>query len=138
MTEFNNNIAQMFSQLDSFVTSKTVVGDPIYAGDTTLIPLVEVHLGLGGGSLEGKEAEKVKKGETSVGGLGTKIVPSAVLVVPKDGPVQLVNIKQQDSITKLIDLIPQFAQKFDIMSMFKKKEDKNEEKEIKMEGESNE
>jgi len=41
--------------------------------------------------------------------------------VISDGNVQLVNIKHQDSVNKLIDLIPSIASKFDLSSMFNKK-----------------
>lgn len=52
-----------------------------------------------------------------------KITPSSVLVI-KDGNVKLVNIKNQDTITKLLDMIPDFSAKFSKM-MKKDKEDKN-------------
>ena len=40
-----------------------------------------------------------------------KITPSSVLVV-KDGNVKLVNIKNQDTVTKLLDMVPDFVNKF--------------------------
>ncbi|MDR2167882.1 MAG: GerW family sporulation protein [Clostridiales bacterium] len=119
-TELNSNIAKMFEQLENFVSTKTVVGEPILAGTTTLIPLVDVSFGMGGGSTGPNESEKAKKEERSLGGLGAKIKPSAVLVIT-DGNVQLVNIKHQDSVNKLIDMIPSITSKFDFGSFGKKK-----------------
>ena len=124
-TEFNSNIGKMFEHLDGFVSSKTVVGEPILAGTTTVIPLVDVSIGMGGGSI-GADVNDKSKDEKSVGGLGAKIKPSAVLVI-NDGNVQLVNIKHQDSVNKLIDMIPGVLSKFDFGSLFSKK-DKEEEK----------
>ncbi|MCL2396626.1 MAG: GerW family sporulation protein [Defluviitaleaceae bacterium] len=124
-TELNNNISQMFDQLENFVSTKTVVGEPITAGESTLIPLVDVSFGMGGGSTGDAGAEKGKNGEKSMSGLGAKIKPSAVLVIT-DGNVQLVNIKHQDSVNKLIDMIPSITSKFDFGAMFgKKKGDSN-------------
>ena len=40
-----------------------------------------------------------------MGALSGKMTPSAVLVI-SNGHTRLVNIKNQDSITKLIDLVP--------------------------------
>ncbi|MCL2574038.1 MAG: sporulation protein [Defluviitaleaceae bacterium] len=120
-TEFSSNIANMFEKLDGFVSTKTVVGEPITAGGVTIIPLVDVNFGMGGGSAGASDGDdKAKKGMKSGGGMGANIKPSAVLVI-SDGNVQLVNIKHQDSVNKLIDLIPSIASKFDLSSMFNKK-----------------
>lgn len=129
-TELNSNISKMFSQLDGFISTKTVVGEPIKAGDVTIIPLVDVSFGVGGGSLgvtgSSEENAKNAKDEKSLGGLGANIKPSAVLVISGDD-VQLVNIKHQDSVNKLIDLIPSITSKFDLKSLFgKKKDDKKD------------
>ena len=43
-----------------------------------------------------------------------KITPSSVLVI-KDGNVKLVNIKNQDTITRLLDMIPDLSEKFSKM-----------------------
>ena len=56
----------------------------------------------------GKHGEKKEKGG---GGLGGKITPSSVLVI-KDGNARLVNIKNQDTITKLLDMVPELLDKF--------------------------
>ena len=120
-TEFSKNIANMFEQLDGFVSTKTVVGEPITAGGVTLIPLVDVNFGMGGASAGTEDGEdKAKKGIRSGGGMGANIKPSAVLVI-SDGNVQLVNIKHQDSVNKLIDMIPSITSKFDLGAMFSKK-----------------
>jgi len=119
-TEFNNNIGKMFESLENFVSTKTVVGEPIQAGKTTLIPLVDVSIGMGGGSTGAVEADPKKNEDRSIGGLGAKIKPSAVLVI-NDGNVQLVNIKHQDSVNKLIDMIPSITSKFDFGAFGKKK-----------------
>ena len=51
--------------------------------------------------------------------------PSSVLVI-KNGNVRLVNIKNQDTITRLLDMIPDLSEKFSKM-MNKNKEDKTSE-----------
>ena len=121
-TEFSSNIANMFEQLEGFVSTKTVVGEPITAGGVTIIPLVDVNFGMGGGSAGASDVDdKDKKGMKSGGGMGANIKPSAVLVIA-DGNVQLVNIKHQDSVNKLIDLIPSITSKLNLGSMFNKKD----------------
>lgn len=39
------------------------------------------------------------------------MTPSAVLVI-KDGHTKLVNVKKQDSVTKILDLIPDLVDRF--------------------------
>ena len=43
--------------------------------------------------------------------MGGKMTPSAVLVI-QNGNVRLVNIKNQDGLTKLIDLVPDLVNRF--------------------------
>ena len=54
--------------------------------------------------------EKVKK-EKGAGGLGGKMTPCAVLVI-QNGHTKLVNIKNQDTITKILDMVPDVIDKF--------------------------
>ena len=46
----------------------------------------------------------------SAAGLGAKMSPSAILVI-NDGTVQMVNVNDQNSVNKLIDMIPSIASK---------------------------
>ena len=103
---FNTTVAALFQGMDSVVSSKTVVGDAIHVGDTIILPLIDVSFGIGAGSFN---AEKQEKG---AGGLGGKMSPSAVLVI-QNGRTKLVNIKNQDTMTKILDLIPDVIDRFE-------------------------
>ena len=111
-SNFKETVEALFQGMDNVVTSKTVVGDAIHINDTIILPLVDVSFGLGAGYFNGD-----KKGRGTVG-MGGKITPSAVLVI-KNGTTKLVNIKNQDTITKLLDMVPDMVDKFTT-----KKEDK--------------
>ena len=97
--KFNATVSALFQGMDSVISSKTVVGDAIHIGDTILLPLVDVSFAVGAGAFHEDKKDK------GAGGLGGKITPSAVLVI-QNGRTRLVNIKNQDTITKLLDLIP--------------------------------
>ncbi|MBR5508755.1 MAG: sporulation protein [Lachnospiraceae bacterium] len=110
MSEKNNNsfettVSSLFQGMDHFISSKTVVGDAITVGDTILLPLVDVSFGVGAG------ASSSSNKNNGAGGLGGKISPSAVLVI-KDGSIRLVNVKNQDAVTKVLDMVPDFVNKF--------------------------
>ena len=102
---FNNTVESLFKGMDSFITTKTVVGDAIHIGDTIILPLVDVSFGVAAGAFS---QEKINNG---AGGMGGKINPSAVLVI-QNGVTKLVNIKIQDGMTKILDMVPDFINKF--------------------------
>ena len=104
-TSFNSTVESLFKGMDSFITTKTVVGDAVHIGDTIILPMVDVSFGVAAGAFS---QEKKNNG---AGGLGGKIMPSAVLVI-QNGTTKLVNIKNQDGITKILDMVPDFVNKF--------------------------
>lgn len=101
---FTGTMESLLKGMDSFIGTKTVVGDVMHVGDTIILPLVEATFGVGAGVTTG---DKNKGG----GGMGGKVTPSAILVI-KDGTTKLVNIKNQDSLTKLLDMVPELIDKF--------------------------
>ncbi len=111
-------LSTLFKGMDGFVSTKSVVGEPIYAGDSIIIPLLDVNFGMAAGAFNKQE------GNNAAGGIGAKLSPSAVLVV-SNGQTRLVNIKNQDAITKAMDMAPEIVDK--IIGLFKK--DKTEEEE---------
>ena len=81
------------------------MGDAIHIGDTIILPLVDVSFGLGAGALSSDKKEQ------GGGGIGGKMTPCAVLVL-QNGKTKLVNIKNQDTITKILDMVPDVVDKF--------------------------
>lgn len=101
---FETVIRSLLSGADGILTSKTVVGEPVQVGDTTLIPLNDVTIGAGAGSNNGTDKN------AGMGGFAAKMSPSAVLVM-RGSVTKVVNIKNQDNISKLVDLIPDAVDK---------------------------
>ncbi len=101
---FNGVVESLLHGMNSVLASKTVVGEATQVGDTIILPLVDVSFGVGAGS---SVAEKKNGG---VGGFGAKMSPSAVLVI-KNGSTKLVNIKNQDTLSKIVDLVPDVLDK---------------------------
>lgn len=104
-TQFSSTVESLFKGMENFVTTKTVVGDPIQLKGAVILPLVDVSFGCAAGA----NANNGKSG--AGGGLGGKITPSAVLVL-QNGTARLVNIKNQDTVTKLLDMVPDLVNKF--------------------------
>lgn len=105
--EFQGVVESLLQGMDTVLSTKTVVGEATTVGDTIILPLVDVSFGVGAGA-----GNNSQKGSASgAGGLGGKMTPSAVLVI-QNGSVKLVNIKNQDTVTKILDMIPDLVDKF--------------------------
>lgn len=113
--QFQGVVEALLKGMDTVLSTKTVVGEATQIGDTIILPLVDVTFGVGAGA----GASDVKASASGAGGLGGKMTPSAVLVI-KDGSVKLVNIKNQDAVTKVLDMIP------DLVDKLSKPKDKGE------------
>lgn len=110
--QFQSVVESLFKGMDGVLSSKTVVGQPTQIGDTIILPLVDVSFGVGAAAGNNNQKSSANGG----GGLGGKMTPSAVLVI-KDGCTKLVNIKNQDTVTKVLDMLP------DLIDKFKEKKD---------------
>ena len=107
---FSNTVESLFNGMDSFITTKTVVGDAVRFDDGTIVlPLVDVSFGVAAGAFANENGRETKN--NGGGGMGAKIQPSAVLVI-KDGNSKLVNVKNQDGMTKILDMVPGIVEKF--------------------------
>ena len=115
---FRSTLESLFTGMDGVVSSKTVVGDAIHINDTIILPLVDVSFGIGAGAFSGDKKEK------GMGGIGGKMSPSSVIVI-QGGKTRLVNIKNQDTVTKILDMVPDIVDRFSST-----KEDRMTEKDV--------
>lgn len=99
----NDGLKALLNQLETFVSTKMVIGEPIHMDDTILLPVVDVSFGVAAG---GKDKKYDKNGlAAAAGGVGAKMNPSAILVI-KGNDIRLVNLKNQDTVSKALDMIP--------------------------------
>lgn len=99
--DFNSTVNSLFKGMDAFLSTKTVVGDPISVGNTTIIPLVDVNFGVGAGTMGTNNAG---------GGMGGKLSPSSVIVI-KDGNIKIVPVAEESALSKVIGMVPQVTDK---------------------------
>ena len=101
-TNIDGTISTLFHGMDGFVSSKSVV----------------VNFGMAAGAFN------KQTGNNAAGGIGAKLSPAAVLVI-SNGKTRLVNIKNQDAISKIIDMAPEIVDR--ITGFFKKEKTEEEE-----------
>ena len=115
---FQTSVRELLNGLDGFVSTRSVVGEPIRMGEATLIPLMDIQIGVGAGSYGGKSSG-------SAGGLGATIKPSSMLLL-QDGKVKLIRITNEETVMKVIDAIPEVLDR--VKGAFMKTDKKVDEK----------
>ena len=98
--DFNSTVTALFKGMDAFLTSKTVVGDPITVGDTTIIPLVDVNFGVGAGAMG-----NAKGTNNAGGGMGGKLSPTAAIII-RGSEIRMMPVVDESTLSKVIDMVP--------------------------------
>jgi uncharacterized spore protein YtfJ len=102
---FDNTLHSLFQGMDGFISTKTVVGEAIHIGDTIIVPLVNVTFGVAAGAFR-------KEGKANTGGgMGGKLTPSAVLVI-HNGNTRMISVERNSGVEKILDMLPDFVDKF--------------------------
>lgn len=113
MEDVENMVKTTLTQIEKVLSSKTVVGEPITVGDTTLIPLLSV--GFGFGAAGGGKSDARQQGDSGIkGGTGGAggMRPIAIIIIDKDG-VRIEPIKSSvaAAIEKLGEKVPGVVEK---------------------------
>ena len=103
--QFSAAVEALFQGMDHLVATKTVVGDAVRVDDAIILPLMDVTCGMAAGTF----AENARRKGT--GGMSAKLSPSAILVI-QNGSTRLVNIKNQNTVNKMLDMVPDLVNRF--------------------------
>ena len=106
MENVKETLKTILDGVNGLVDTKKVIGEPFTIGDTTVIPFIESSIGMGVGEFS-NNADK------SAGGMAMKVSPIACLVI-QNGFTKLINIQNQDPITKALDMIPDLVDKLTV------------------------
>ena len=101
---FGNSVSSLLNGLEGIVSSKTVIGEPVVVGDAVILPLVDMKFGVGAGAFSSE------KKNNSAGGMGASVSPCAVLII-QNGSTKLVNVRNQDAVGKVLDMVPDIIDK---------------------------
>ena len=106
MENVKDALKTILDGVNGLVDTKKVIGEPFTIGDTTVIPFIESSIGMGVGEFSNKD-------DKSAGGMAMKVSPIACLVI-QNGFTKLINIQNQDPITKALDMIPDLVDKLTV------------------------
>ena len=106
----DGTIAKIREMLDS----NSVVGEPIVAGDVTIIPISKISVGLAGGGfdIEPKAATRNDLPFGGVVGAGVKVTPVAFIII-KDGSVRMMPVAVPANTTadRIVEMVPETLDK---------------------------
>ncbi len=110
---------RVLNELHRIIKTETVVGNPVKAGDLTLIPVSKISFGFGAGS-----GQKEGKGQSGTGG-GASVEPIAFVVINADGEVQILPLHEKEpGLGHLVELVPEVLAK--VRKFVGKKKNKEE------------
>jgi uncharacterized spore protein YtfJ len=110
-------IKAALDQMQDLAKTETVIGEPIIAGNVTLIPVSRVSIGFAAGG--GGKDDKLGSGAGTGGGIS--ITPVAFISI-KDDRVQVHPVSPSDPLlSKIIAAAPDVAKK--VSQFFSKKDD---------------
>jgi len=101
-------LGQVVSKLEQFISTKTVVGEPIVIGSVSIVPLQVASFGFGSGGGEGKTSNN--SGTGGGAGAGASLRPVALVVVKGDD-VKVYGLGRKGMLEALTDLIPEAISK---------------------------
>lgn len=117
-SSLTQNIDTLFSNIETFTQNEGILGKPVTQGDKTLIPIISVTIGYGGGNTSGRMSGGMTasaQGSSNAGmdalGLGAKICTDALAVVD-GGNISVIPVNSQSgNMSQLINQIPQMMGK---------------------------
>ena len=110
----DQNVNTLFSNIEGFTQDEGTLGKPITLENKTIIPVISVSIGYGGGNSSGKLAQgnvAAAQGTANTGmdalGLGARISTDAVLVVDGGNITAIPINATTGAMNQLINKLPQ-------------------------------
>ena len=103
-----NLLENTMAKIREMVDANSVVGEPITAGDVTIVPISKISIGFGGGGTD-FAAKNASTQENFGGGVGAgvKVTPVAFIII-KDGSVRMLPVAAPANNTadRIVEMVP--------------------------------
>lgn len=98
----NYSLGSVFNYLERFMKTDTVIGQPVQIGELTLIPIISILIGAGGGG-EDKIGNRTNP-KTSAGlGGGARITVDAVILIRQE-EISVIPVRPEGTWGKAMEL----------------------------------
>lgn len=98
----NSTVEALLGALESYASTKTILGEPMHLNGLTILPIAEMSVGIAAGT------SNQDSKNNGTGGAGVKVNPAALLII-KNGVARVVNLKEKDAGSKLIEMVPEIV-----------------------------
>ncbi len=104
-------MTETMEKIKSMVDVNTIIGKPIQAGGTTIIPVSKVTFGFGTGGTDFQSRNTRENAPLCFGGgggAGVTVSPVCFLVVTSDGDARVLplNAQAESAVDRLVEMIP--------------------------------
>lgn len=104
-------MTETMEKIKSMVDVNTIIGKPIQAGGTTIIPVSKVTFGFGTGGTDFQSRGAKENAPLCFGGgggAGVTVSPVCFLVVTSDGDARILplNAQAESTVDRLVEMIP--------------------------------
>lgn len=114
MAETQDLVKTTMEEIEKVLSTKTVFGEPMTFGETTIIPLISAGFGFGAGGGTGKATSGGPAGEGTGGGAGggAGVQPVGIVVIDANG-VRIEPVKHGigAAIEKMAEKMPEMCEK---------------------------
>ena len=102
-----NMLENTITKIREMIDANSVVGEPIAAGDVTIIPISKISIGYGGGGSDFTTKNSANQDFGGGVGAGVKVTPIAFLII-NEGNVRMLPVAAPANTTadRLVELIP--------------------------------
>lgn len=101
----------LLHKVKDLARSSTVVGDPIQVGNSTVIPISKVSVGFGTGAY-GSDGQSGRKRDSEGASGGFNVTPVAIVLIQGDDSRLMLLDKEDRTISKIMDLLPDVLDRF--------------------------
>ena len=113
--KIKNIMDSVMDKLRAMVNADTIIGTPVVAGNSTIIPVSKLSYGLATGATEMPKDDK--KGVIGGGGAGVSIAPIAFIAITGDNVKLLPLYSDVSAVERAIAMTPEMIEK--IRDIFK-------------------
>jgi len=109
-SDISDIVRQLLDGMHTIAKTETIVGEPLQAGDATLLPIHRVKIGFAAGTAKGKGRATARQGQSGGRGAGgtVQLDPVAVIAVGIDGRPRVLAVDgdAEGGFQRLLEQVP--------------------------------
>jgi uncharacterized spore protein YtfJ len=109
-SDISDIVRQLLDGMHTISKTETIVGEPLQAGDATLLPIHRVKIGFAAATAKGKGQATLRQGQSGGRGAGgtVQLDPVAVIAVGADGTPRVLAVdgEAEGGLQRLLEQVP--------------------------------